>query len=73
MLQWSNECQPVLRDYGFLKGKLALWRFEQFPSLGRKYWTASIERYLWSRGYYVSMTGIDEGSIRHYVWALVAD
>ena len=48
---------------GFLKGKLALKVFGQYPSLGRKYWG----RHVWARGYCVSTVGIDEEMIRHYV------
>jgi putative transposase len=48
---------------GFLKGKLALNLFAQYPQLGRKYWG----RHLWARGYCVSTVGIDEEMIRQYV------
>lgn len=48
---------------GFLKGKLALKVFAQYPQLGRKFWG----RHLWARGYCVSTVGLDEERIRQYV------
>ena len=48
---------------GYLKGKLALRMFQQYESLGRRYWG----RHLWARGYCVSTIGLDEGKIRKYV------
>ncbi len=48
---------------GFLKGKLALNMFKQYPHFGRQYWG----RHLWSRGYCVSTVGVDEEKIRLYV------
>ena len=48
---------------GFLKGKLALNMFKQYPHFGRQYWG----RHLWSRGYCVSTVGVDEEKIRQYV------
>jgi putative transposase len=48
---------------GYLKGKLALRLFQQYESLGRRYWG----RHLWSRGYCVSTIGLDEEKIRKYV------
>jgi putative transposase len=47
----------------FLKGKLALKIFAQYPQFGRKYWG----RHLWARGYCASTVGIDEEMIRQYV------
>ncbi|MCB0078060.1 MAG: IS200/IS605 family transposase, partial [Anaerolineales bacterium] len=48
---------------GFLKGKLALRMFDQFPELRRRYWG----QHVWSRGYCVSTVGLDEERIRKYV------
>jgi putative transposase len=48
---------------GYLKGKLALRLFQQYESLGRRYWG----RHLWARGYCVSTLGLDEEKIRKYV------
>ncbi|MBN2115491.1 MAG: IS200/IS605 family transposase [Anaerolineales bacterium] len=48
---------------GYLKGKLALCLFQQYESLGRRYWG----RHLWARGYCVSTIGLDEEKIRKYV------
>ena len=48
---------------GFLKGKLALGMFDQFPDLKKRYWG----RHVWSRGYCVTTVGLDEESIRQYV------
>jgi len=48
---------------GFLKGKLALGLFDQFPELQRRYWG----RHVWSRGYCVTTVGLDEDAIRKYV------
>jgi len=48
---------------GYLKGKLALRLFQQYESLGRRYWG----RHLWARGYCVSTIGLDEEKIRKYV------
>lgn len=41
---------------GYLKGKIALRLFQQYESLGRRYWG----RHLWARGYCVSTVGLDE-------------
>ncbi|MCB9128758.1 MAG: transposase [Ardenticatenales bacterium] len=38
---------------GFLKGKLALRMFDQFPELRRRYWG----QHVWSRGYCVGTVG----------------
>lgn len=48
---------------GFLKGKLALRLFDQFPGLRKQYWG----RHVWSRGYCVSTVGLDEERVRKYV------
>ena len=48
---------------GYLKGKLAIRLFQQYESLGRRYWG----RHLWARGYCVSTIGLDEEKIRKYV------
>ena len=48
---------------GYLKGKMALRLFQQYESLGRRYWG----RDLWARGYCVSTIGLDEEKIRKYV------
>ena len=48
---------------GYLKGKIAICVFNQYPKLGRRYWG----RHLWSRGYCVSTVGLDEEQIRKYV------
>jgi putative transposase len=48
---------------GYLKGKMALRLFQQYESLGRRYWG----RHLWARGYSVSTIGLDEEKIRKYV------
>lgn len=46
-----------------LKGKLAIWLFQQYESLAKRYWG----RHLWARGYCVSTVGLDEEKIRKYV------
>ena len=48
---------------GYLKGKMALRLFQQYESLGRRYWG----RHLWAGGYCVSTIGLDEEKIRKYV------
>ena len=48
---------------GYLKGKIALRLFQQYESLGRRYWG----RHLWARGYCVSTIGLDEDKIKKYV------
>jgi putative transposase len=48
---------------GYLKGKMALRLFQQYESLGRRYWG----RHLWARRYCVSTIGLDEEKIRKYV------
>jgi putative transposase len=54
----------AVSDYmGYLKGKLALRLFQQYESLGKRYWG----RHLWARGYCVSTVGLDEEKIRKYV------
>jgi len=59
-------CRPkyaVSEFMGYLKGKLAIRLFQQYESLGRRYWG----RHLWARGYCVSTIGMDEEKIRTYV------
>ena len=53
----------ILEFMGYLKGKMALRLFQQYESLGRRYWG----RHLWARGYCVSTIGLDEEKIRKYV------
>jgi putative transposase len=53
----------VSQYMGFLKGKLALRRFDYFPELRKRYWG----QHMWSRGYCVSPVGLDEERIRKYV------
>jgi putative transposase len=53
----------VSQYMGFLKGKLALRLFDQFPQLRKKYWG----QHVWSRGYCVSTIGLDEEQIVKYV------
>jgi putative transposase len=53
----------VAEFMGYLKGKLALRLFQQYESLGRRYWG----RHLWARGYCVSTIGLEEEEIRKYV------
>ena len=48
---------------GYLKDRMALRLFQQYESLGRRYWG----RHLWARGYCVSTIGLDEEKIRKYV------
>jgi putative transposase len=48
---------------GYLKGKMALRLFQQYESLGKRYWG----RHLWARGYCVSTVGLDEDKVRKYV------
>ncbi len=48
---------------GFLKGKLAIYLFQRYDRLGKRYWG----RHLWSRGYCVSTVGLNEKQIREYV------
>jgi len=49
---------------GILKGKLAIKLFKSYPGLKQKpYWG----NHFWARGYFVSMVGIDEETIRRYV------
>ena len=53
----------VSQFMGFLKGKLALRMFDQFPQLRKRYWG----QHVWSRGYCVSSVGLDEERIKKYV------
>ncbi|MBU3821257.1 IS200/IS605 family transposase [Flavobacteriaceae bacterium XHP0103] len=45
-------------------GKMAIKLFKTYPSLRQKpYWC----NHFWSRGYFVSTVGLDEGMIKRYV------
>ena len=48
---------------GFLKGKLSMRLFQKYEKIGKKFWG----RHWWSRGYCVSIVGLDEEKIRKYV------
>ncbi|MFO8163728.1 MAG: transposase [Thermodesulfobacteriota bacterium] len=48
---------------GFLKGKLSLRSFQIYEKLGKSYWG----RHLWTRGYCVSMVGLNEQQVKEYV------
>ncbi len=48
---------------GYLKGKLAIQLFKQYPRLRKRYWGGRI----WSRGYCVSTVGLNEEKVRKYV------
>lgn len=49
---------------GTLKDKLAIKLFKTYPNLKQKpYWG----NHFWSRGYFVSTVGLDEGLIKRYV------
>ena len=47
----------------YLKGKLALRLFDQFPALRTRYWG----QHVWSRGYCVSTVGLDEAVVKKYI------
>ena len=53
----------VSQYMGFLKGKLALRLFDQYPELRKRYWG----QHVWSRGYCVSTVGLDEEQVLRYV------
>ena len=53
----------VSKMMGYLKGKLALRIFHQYPEVRKRLWGGK----LWARGYCVSTVGIDEEKIRKYV------
>jgi putative transposase len=53
----------VSQYLGFLKGKLALRLFDQYPELRKRYWG----QHVWSKGYCVSTIGLDEERILKYV------
>ena len=55
--------KAVSEFMGYLRGKIALRLFQQYESLGRRYWG----RHLWARGYCVSTVGLDEEKVRKYV------
>ena len=48
---------------GYLKGKSALMMFEKHANLKCKFGN----RHFWTEGYYVSMVGLNEETIRKYV------
>jgi putative transposase len=54
----------VSRFMGYLKGKSALEIFDKHANLKYKYGN----RHFWSEGYYVSTVGINEATIRKYIW-----
>jgi len=53
----------ISETMGFLKGRIAIKLFQQFPHLQKRYWG----RHIWSGGYCVSSVGMDEAMIRKYV------
>ena len=60
----------VSQYLGFLKGKLALSLFDQYPELRKRYWG----QHVWSKGYCVSTIGLDEERILKYVrWQMEQD
>ena len=63
LVLWIPPKYSVSAVMGYLKGKLALRVFSQFPELRKRYWG----NHLWSRGYCVSTVGLDEDKIRKYV------
>ena len=48
---------------GYLKGKSALMIFDKHANLKYKYGN----RHFWAEGYYVSMVGLNEASIKKYI------
>lgn len=48
---------------GYLKGKLALRVYTNYPEVKKRLWGGKF----WSRGYCVSTVGIDEEKVRKYV------
>ena len=48
---------------GYLKGKLALRVFQNYPEVKKRLWGGKF----WSRGYCVSTVGVDEEKVRKYV------
>ena len=48
---------------GYLKGKLAVRVFQNYPGVKKRLWGGK----LWSRGYCVSTVGLDEDKVRKYV------
>ena len=63
LVLWIPPKYSVSEFMGYLKGKLAIRLFQQYESLGRRFWG----RHLWARGYCVSSIGLDEEKIRKYV------
>lgn len=54
----------VLILMGTLKGKLAIKLFKRYPRLKEKPYRVN---HFWSRGYFVTIEGVDEEIIRKYV------
>lgn len=54
----------VAQIMGYLKGKSALMIFDRFANLKYKF----ENRHFWSRGYYVSTVGLNEATIKKYIW-----
>ena len=48
---------------GYLKGKSALMMFEKHANLKYKFGN----RHFWAEGYYVSMVGLNESTIKKYI------
>ena len=48
---------------GYLKGKSARMIFERFANLKYKFGN----RHFWSEGYYVSIVGLNEATIKKYI------
>jgi putative transposase len=48
---------------GTIKGRVAIRMFKDVPEFRNKYW----DRWFWSRGYFVSIMGVDERIIQQYV------
>lgn len=63
LVVWIPPKYAVSGFMGYLKGKLALRIFDKYAQLRKRYWG----QHLWSRGYCVSMVGLDEEKIKKYV------
>ena len=53
----------VARFMGYLKGKSALMMFDKHANLKYKFGN----RHFWAEGYYVSMVGFNEATIKKYI------
>ena len=53
----------LLRYFGYLKGKSALMIFDKYANLKYKFGN----RHFWAEGYYVSIVGLNEATIRKYI------